>query len=81
MAIGHFMADLETGDTSAAPTKGAAKAIDISFAPIVISELNISRLGRRKGSTLIRDELVVFHLLFICGREEAFPRIGGTRYL
>jgi len=75
------MADFETGDASAAPIKVAAKAADISFVPIVISELNFSRLGRRKGSTSIEDELVVFHLLFISGLEEDFPRIDGTRYL
>jgi hypothetical protein len=64
MAIGHFMADLETGDASAGPIKVAAKAADISFVPIVISELNFSRLGRREGSTAIQDEPVVFHLFF-----------------
>jgi hypothetical protein len=67
MTIGHFMADLETGDAGAATIEVAAKATDISLVPIVISELNISRLGRRKGSTSIQDELGVFHLLFISG--------------
>jgi hypothetical protein len=48
MIVGHFMADLKTGNASAVPIKAAAKAFQMVFTLIMIAELDSLALGAKE---------------------------------
>jgi hypothetical protein len=48
MIMGHFMADLKTGNASAVPIKAAAKAFQMVFTLIMIAELDSLALGAKE---------------------------------
>lgn len=79
MVMGHFMADVDDGSATAAPNKAAASAARVILALIISCELKSFLVSyfffelKRNLTSFEGEHLVMFQVLFICGREENFP--------